>query len=212
MVLETKPVAAPRNPVPNKASTITWDFATSGQTRSQAEASVISTISFVSFSHRSRFAAASPRRSSRFANRQTRGFKPSSFNRRAATRPSPPLFPLPQSTVTRCDSLGENLRKIASATCFPAASINWRMGMPKRSVVSRSTSRISAAVKAFMENSRRDQSIQPPLTLTTCPVTYSASSEAKKATAAPTSSTVGGRPMGKRASRILRASSRVSSF
>src|SRR5271156_6245812 len=55
-------------------------------------------------------------------------------------------------------------------------------------------------------------SIQPPLTLTTWPVTYSASSEAKKATAAATSSVVGGRPMGKRASRILRASSIVSSF
>src|SRR5260370_23566297 len=63
-----------------------------------------------------------------------------------------------------------------------------------------------------MEGSRRDHSIQPPLTLTTCPVTYSAPSEAKNATVAATSSTVGGRPMGKRASRILRASSSVSSF
>src|SRR5271166_1692174 len=55
-------------------------------------------------------------------------------------------------------------------------------------------------------------SIQPPLTFTTWPVTYSASSEAKKATAAATSSVVGGRPMGKRASRIFLASSMVSSF
>src|SRR3989442_12601698 len=63
-----------------------------------------------------------------------------------------------------------------------------------------------------MGGSRHDQSIQPPLTLTTCPVTYSASSEAKKATVVATSSTVGGRPIGKRASGILRASSSGSSF
>src|SRR2546425_7026693 len=63
-----------------------------------------------------------------------------------------------------------------------------------------------------MGGSRHDQSIQPPLTLTTCPVTYSASSEAKKATVAATSSAVGGRPMGKRASRRRRASFKVSSF
>src|SRR5882757_8281430 len=54
--------------------------------------------------------------------------------------------------------------------------------------------------KSFHGRSRRDHNIQPPLTLTTCPVTYSASSEAKKATVAATSSTVGGRPIGKRAS------------
>src|SRR6267378_6393273 len=58
----------------------------------------------------------------------------------------------------------------------------------------------------------KNQSIQPPLTLTTCPVTYSASSEAKNATDAATSSTVGGRPMGKRASLMRRASSRLNSF
>src|SRR5690242_21698249 len=63
-----------------------------------------------------------------------------------------------------------------------------------------------------MKDSQNDQSIQPPLTLTTCPVTYSASSEAKKPTVAATSSTVGGRPIGKRASRMRRASSSVNSF
>src|SRR5260370_23956572 len=54
--------------------------------------------------------------------------------------------------------------------------------------------------------------IQPPLTFTTWPVTYSASSDAKNETAAATSSTVGGRPMGNRASFMRRASSRVRSF
>src|SRR5437868_10573712 len=63
-----------------------------------------------------------------------------------------------------------------------------------------------------MKESQNGQSIQPPLTLTTCPVTYSASSEAKNATDAATSSTVGGRPIGKRASLIRRASSRLNSF
>src|SRR5690242_18242063 len=63
-----------------------------------------------------------------------------------------------------------------------------------------------------MRDSQNDQSIQPPLTLTTCPVTYSASSDAKKAAVEATSSTVGGRPIAKRASRIRRASSNVHSF
>src|SRR5882724_1258017 len=58
----------------------------------------------------------------------------------------------------------------------------------------------------------KNQSIQPPLTLTIWPVTYSASSDAKNATEAATSSTVGGRPMGKRASLMRRASSRLNSF
>src|SRR6266699_3714499 len=70
-----------------------------------------------------------------------------------------------------------------------------------------STSRISAAVRAFIKAGllQKNQSIQPP-------VTYSASSEAKNATDAATSSTVGGRPIGKRASLIRRASSRLNSF
>src|SRR5215469_5566347 len=125
--------------------------------------------------------------------------------------------------------------------------------MPNRTVVRRSTSRISSAVSAFIEdalpfplraalkktkdlfdvnarihrvrktaheyhpaqgqgsvfpqNSKTMQflgqrprsalhNIQPPLTFTTCPVMYSASSDAKNATAAATSSTVGGRPIG----------------
>src|SRR5271157_3891160 len=42
----------------------------------------------------------------------------------------------------------------------------------------------------------RAYNIHPPLTFTTCPVTYSASSDAKNATLAATSSTVGGRPIG----------------
>src|SRR4029077_3724646 len=55
-------------------------------------------------------------------------------------------------------------------------------------------------------------SIQPPLTFTTWPVTYSASSEAKNDTVAATSSAVGGLPMGNRASRMRRASLSVNSF
>src|SRR6266852_545235 len=66
-------------------------------------------------------------------------------------------------------------------------------------------------VKSTETQSRdTNQSIQPPLTLTTWPVTYSASSDAKNATAPATSSTVGGRPIGKRASRMRRASSLVN--
>src|ERR1700739_1296511 len=71
------------------------------------------------------------------------------------TNPSPPLLPLPQSTDTRPGILP--LRSLyfsrkTSTTLLPAASISSSPGMPNRSVVRRSTSRISAAVSAFIEN------------------------------------------------------------
>ena len=67
---------------------------------------------------------------------------------RAATNPSPPLFPFPQITPTRlaegyCDGT-------KSATALPAFSMSVREGTPNRSLVTRSISRISAAVTIFI--------------------------------------------------------------
>src|SRR3984893_13833037 len=81
---------------------------------------------------------------------------PTTFKWRAATNPSPPLFPFPHKIEifnSRCDSGAReppSHRRIASQTCCPADSISCNPGMPKRAVVCRSTSRISAAVSAFM--------------------------------------------------------------
>src|SRR5215471_4131888 len=72
---------------------------------------------------------------------------------RATTKPSPPLLPLPQSTHTRPGDFAFRslyFSRKTSATLLPAASIKRSPGMLKRSVVRRSTSRISAAVRAFI--------------------------------------------------------------
>src|SRR5579872_3721747 len=67
---------------------------------------------------------------------------------RAATKPSPPLLPLPQITPMRS---AEGYCEITnSATAVPAFSMSVSEGTPKRSLVTRSISRISAAVTIFM--------------------------------------------------------------
>ena len=66
----------------------------------------------------------------------------------AATRPSPPLLPLPHSTTMRRH--WGNSRKMKRLTACPACSISSREEMPKRSVVTRSAFRISAAVSIFI--------------------------------------------------------------
>ena len=125
-----RPVAGPRRPVPKRASTIASALATSGQADCQAASLSMRVISFPVSRQRWRFVLASPRNSSPAPNRSTRIRATLPSKRRAATKPSPPLFPLPQSTATRCGNRGENSRRTASATCFPAFSINCRLGMP----------------------------------------------------------------------------------
>ncbi len=92
--------------------------------------------------------AASPRNSERSASNRMRTSRPASCSLRAATNPSPPLFPLPQITPMR---LAEGYSDATNAaTAVPAFSIRVSEGTPKRSLVTRSISRISAAVTIFM--------------------------------------------------------------
>src|SRR3984893_3551115 len=78
------------------------------------------------------------------------------FKCRPTPNPSPPLFPFPHKIeiFNSCRDSGvrtpPNHRRITSQTCCPADSMSCNPGMPKRAVVCRSTSRISAAVSAFM--------------------------------------------------------------
>ena len=70
--------------------------------------------------------------------------QPRSASTRAATKPSPPLFPGPQSTATGC---GGHRRETASATLRPAVSISSMPGTPP-AIVSRSASPICAGVRS----------------------------------------------------------------
>src|SRR5215475_2343770 len=91
---------------------------------------------------------ASPRRSLGSPRRRTLTFFPASCNLRPATKPSPPLFPLPQMIVMR--SAFEYCAVQKSATAIPAFSMRVVDGTPNFSEVARSISRISAAVTIFM--------------------------------------------------------------
>ncbi len=98
------------------------------------------------------FVAASPRSSAGSANSSNRTSLPASCNLRAATKPSPPLFPLPQTTL-KVFAAGQKERA-NSATADPAFSIKVSEAIPNRSLVTRSISRISAEVTIFMDSSR----------------------------------------------------------
>src|SRR5690606_35325053 len=66
---------------------------------------------------------------------------------RAATKPSPPLFPTPQTTCTRTPST-QSSQRLATvlATATPARSISAAAGMRYSSIASRSKAAISAPV------------------------------------------------------------------
>src|SRR5437867_10309989 len=68
----------------------------------------------------------------------------SPFRWRAATSPSPPLFPVPHATTTRFPAI-ENSDRATSAIPRPAASMRLRIETPKYSAL-RSITRCSAAV------------------------------------------------------------------
>ena len=65
---------------------------------------------------------------------------------RAATNPSPPLLPRPQTIETPAP-LGAS-RSISSATARPAFSIKFSAGTPSTSIAWRSSSRISCALSS----------------------------------------------------------------
>src|SRR5690242_4044104 len=62
------------------------------------------------------------------------------------TRPSPPLFPLPQKTVMDFPRSGENLLSMIAAARAPAFSIRTTPGIRSPLIAIRSHSRISRAV------------------------------------------------------------------
>ncbi len=86
--------------------------------------------------------AASPRSLSRSPSRKRRSGQPRSARWRAATNPSPPLLPGPQSTAT---GRGDQRSAIAAATAAPARSISVSPETPP-AIARRSASAISCGV------------------------------------------------------------------
>jgi hypothetical protein len=86
--------------------------------------------------------AASPRSAATEPSSARRTGQPRSTSTRAATKPSPPLFPGPQSTATGC---GGHRCETGSATLWPALSISSMPETPP-TIVSRSASPICAGV------------------------------------------------------------------
>ena len=127
--------AAPAKPVPKIAST-------TAPLPASAVSSSPSPVSRQPAPSRSRLAAASPRSSPAGHKRSASTSNPSRRSLRAATSPSPPLFPLPQTT-----RMGPSRATSAaiSATAAPAASISSSEGIPCSSIAQRSAARIPSA-------------------------------------------------------------------
>ena len=101
--------------------------------------------------------AASPRSAATAPSSATRTGQPRSASTRAATKPSPPLFPGPQRATS---GRGDQRRETVSATLRPAFSIRLKPGMP-RAIVSRSASAICVGVsKALRCQPSRENAIR----------------------------------------------------
>jgi hypothetical protein len=122
---------APANPVPKIASTTTPAAARAPASSAESTCRAAG--------NRSRFALASPERSPGGASRRASTASPDSASARAATRPSPPLFPFPQTTAARLEVASPSA---ASATALPAVSIRSSDGTPCLSIAQPSTDRI----------------------------------------------------------------------
>ena len=125
---------APSKPVPKIASISAPEPASASSRRSGSTSRAAG--------KRSRLAAASPDSSAPGASSSASTSKPVSASRRAATSPSPPLLPLPQTT--RTGPCGESAAA-ARATAPPAASISSSEGTPWSSIAQRSTARMPSA-------------------------------------------------------------------
>src|SRR5260370_8226435 len=134
MVSAMTPAAGPRSPVPSKASTMAWADAMLGQATSNEAPSFTSVIFPEHFSQRERFSAASPRNSFGDPKRKTSGSRStpnlSSFKRRAATIPSPPLLPFPQRKATGLLAFPLRFRLPLLASGFPPPSFHCHLGIP----------------------------------------------------------------------------------
>src|ERR1700686_2995684 len=145
MASATPPLGSPSKPVPSRASRIT------AASPSTPASSV--TNRGGSPGRRARFAWASPENSSSGAVHRTLPILPTSRSRRAATRPSPPLLPLPHTTTTEPSGA---TRSPARATPWPARSIRSSEGTPCSSIAQRSIARISAASGSGVSQSGSD--------------------------------------------------------
>ncbi len=123
---------APSEPVPSSASTITC----APFRRASSNGSGDGPGSRLSIS------AASPCSHSAGHTSSTSTCRPAWRSSRAATSPSPPLLPLPQTTATRPPGAW---RDTASASPSPARSIRSSDGIPRVSIAHASVSRICSA-------------------------------------------------------------------
>jgi hypothetical protein len=123
---------APWKPVPSKASTITCTpFRRASSNGSGSGPGRRRSISFASgWSHSAGHTSS------------TSTWRPAWRSSRAATSPSPPLLPLPQTTATR--PVGA-WRETVSASPSPARSIRSSEGIPRVSIAHASVSRICSA-------------------------------------------------------------------
>ncbi len=133
------------NPVPRMASTSRSQFP---RLRDDSACNSVTVCTMIGRTgSRSNIVAASPFSSDGAASSSTSTTRPARCNRRAATKPSPPLLPLPHTMAMRSALL--KFSKMNCATAVPAFSIKVSEGTPNFSVVTRSISRISAAVVIF---------------------------------------------------------------
>ena len=146
-------------PVPRSAST-TISTSSSSSFSSFQSCSFRTTVGgYLSAFKIFRFVLASPLTSSSDAKRKMKGKQPFCTNCRATTKPSPPLFPLPQRTAAVSWSRSSNRSSRTSATRIPAFSIRMRLGIPYFSVERRSTSRSCSGVRIFMDKEIQGQTV-----------------------------------------------------
>ena len=126
-----RPRGSPAKPVPKIAST-----------RTAASSSSRGSNGSWSPSSRRRFSAASPRCSPGSASVSTRTWRPMPRSRRPATKPSPPLLPLPQTIAIGPRGTS---RSTVSARPAPARSMRSSDGVPHDSIAQASIARICSA-------------------------------------------------------------------
>ncbi len=156
------PSTAPRNPVPNIASTTAATDALPAapaparrlrQSASSVESPASSTLTPPAASSAARAAAASPFIFALGAASRRRTVTPLFASWRAATNPSPPFEPPPQ-TITTWPGLPPSSRRTISATPRPALSMSRSVGTPSARATPRSAARISAAVSSSGKSTR----------------------------------------------------------
>jgi hypothetical protein len=145
---------APVRPVPNRAST-THSAAASSR-RSAAASTDGPPRTSIGTPERRRMpwlSAASPVNSSGLANSRTRTGTPRLSRLRAMTKPSPPLFPLPQQTMTGPQAPSA---RSTSAAPRPAFSMSTAPGTPNSLMARRSMARTSSRDRNMTDTSRND--------------------------------------------------------